>query len=256
MPALLYFRPHHLNPMTLADVRAWGLGYAFSADPEQTVCQSHTPDGSNGTVFQDASRAGDTPLKMDLDEQRWQQVPATDCWVGCWKEQVPTPAELARPHQLPGHVVTLSGGREWKIPLVRRFNQATALTENALPAIMQCGPDGKWTREKVIVVHAHLWELTQPFADDVASHFIHGTPLTDFLDQQIFDTATALLQTNYTVGVAELSLLEAFASDAGAHAAILAACDLPSFLVWSAAQKKTRDQPVTDGASTSAGKAS
>ena len=246
-----------MNPISLADLKAWGLGYAFGCDPEQGLCQGHTPDGNTGTVFHDHARAGDSQLAMDVDNQTWDVCADTGCFVGYWNDRRPTPADLARPQQLRGYPAELADGESWIVPLVRNWDDGSRAFDCALPVTMKCGPDGKWTRGQVRQVYQRLWDIVTPFADDFAAQLLSGAAAQVFEDEQVYSTVIELLQATYVVGAGELSLLGALFDnrDIRRLGPIYAACDSPTFLAWYAAQKKTLSQAADVGAATFAGAA-
>lgn len=252
MAGFLYFKPNHLNPITRADLVAWGLGYAFPRSVAAGLCNSNTPVGAPGTVFADPG--GERSAKLCVAEQTWRKLPQSDVWCGYWNDERPTPADLARTPQLPGYSVMLAGGQEWIIPLVRRFDVARRTSVSNLPTYMECDDDGNWHRGPVLDLHAHLWDVTRPIADALLAEYVEGQP-PEVADGAILTAIVALLAANYRVGKGELSLIRALTNEANTHAGCMAACDWPTFMLWSEEQKKSELQPPQGDSTTSAGEA-
>lgn len=265
MAGFLYFRPHETKPVTVPDLVALGLGYAFTRGVHHGLCQGDTPTRSIGCVFADPERMGDRAVKMDRPNQAWRKLPKSDLWCGYWKDAPPTPADLARAQQLPGYPVKLAGGREWLIPLVRLFDQPAGKTVSNLPCAIECDDDGNWHRASTIDQYAHLWEATTPIAEAMLAQYAprEGEQPTavDVADKDIFHAIVTLLQANYVVGPGELSLMAALTSEASTHAAVMAACDWVTFLAWHDAlsgggdEKKSASPSAEPGSGLSAGEA-
>jgi hypothetical protein len=256
MSGFLYFKPG-ASAVSIESVKEWGLGYAFDTRVAGTKCQGGTPTGAAGIVFADKQRMGEQPIRMDLANQVWGKIPGTDLHVGYWKDAPPTPDCLARGKQLPGLTVRLANDREWTIPLVRRFDRDSSELVSALPCYMTCGDDGNWVRGQVVDIHAHLWDLVTPFAQDILHQYDEDGDKQPriFSDTEICNTVTTLLQTNYVVGPGELSVIRAYAEEAATHGAILAACDFLTFLSWFEDQKKSELAQTEDGSTIAAGNA-
>lgn len=254
VPGFLYFKPNYTGQVSPASIAAWGLAYAFPTSPAGSVCMGSTPSRTPGVVFAEDVRHQGHAIGMHVDRQAWRKIPGSDLYVGYWRDHKPTPRELARPLLIPGYRVRLADDQEWQVPLVRRFDTEQLASVSNLPCYMELDEDGTWRRSRVLGVHAHLWELTQPVADALLGEYVEGrTPVVD--DRAIMAALVALLQANYVVGPAELSLLEAFTSEASTHAAVMAACDWATFLDWAESdeQKKSAAARRAVGSTTSAG---
>jgi hypothetical protein len=250
MAGFLYFKPGHTNTITLPLVKEWGLGYAFTAKPNGTVCMQNTPNGRNGFVFGDLARLGDWQPIMQMEEQaKWKKVPGTDCYVSYWTAAPPTPEDLARPQQLPGYRIT-SGDHEWIVPLTARFNEAREQLVTVLPCYIDCDDNGNWIEGDVLAVHEQLWKAGAPFRADLLARILDGAAPREFTQQELYSAALGYLQANYVVGQAELVLMRGLSNDVTIHAAIQAANDMPTFLKW-AEQKKNTEESSTPATSTS-----
>lgn len=254
MAGFLYFKPGQLTPVTRQDIAQWGLGYAFPGPVAPRVCTANTPTDQPGTVFADPTRVDN--IAMDMPHQaRWRKLPGSDIHVSYWLDAKPAPADLAVSPQLPGYAVALADNEQWTIPLVRRFDAVKLETVSNLPTYMECDDHGNWHRGAVLDIHAHLWDVTQPIADALLSEYVRGKPLI-LADNDIMRAIVALLSTNYAVGPGELTVLRAFSSEASTHAAVMAACDWPTFMQWhEEIEKKSEHPQLTAGSSMSAGAA-
>lgn len=254
MAGFLYYEPDFTGTVTLANVREWGLGYAFTASPNGRVCMSNTPDGRTGSVFADSARLGEWQAVMQMDEQVWRKIPKSDCYVGFWKAAPPQPSELSRPTQIPGYQVTI-GDYLWDIPLTARFDDSRSMLVTSLPCYMQMDDEGRWSESDVLDIHKHLWEIGQPFRDDMMRRMVGDGEAAEFSRQELYEAAVTYLQANYVVGPAEMALMRGFVNGPAVHSAVLAANDLPTFWEWNEQQKKNPSQPIAADSTTSNGEA-
>lgn len=254
MPGFLYFAPNATNTVTLDTAKSLGLGYAFTSPPSSTVCLNNTPTGGAGVVFADEKRLGEYGVQMRMDEQEWRKIPKSDCYVGYWKAAPPTPDDLLRPQQLPGYRVEM-GDHEWIIPLTACFDDSRKMLVTALPCYLECDENGNWNEGDVLELHRHLWEIGQPFRDDVAARLTQGAEPREFTNNELAGAAIGYLQANYVVGPMEMSLMRGLQKGPEIHGAIMAANDFTAFARWSAEQKKSNQPSTTDGLSTSSGEA-
>ncbi len=184
--------------------------------------------------------------------QRWTKVRIEpELWIGIDNEYPPVPADLARPNQVEGHVVTLADGHGWQVPVVR-----TIVHETKLPRDLYRGPDGElqvaikpafeelWDESKVI------WDMLfgnedKPEGDD--------DPQTMALSD-ILDLCVRFLGVNYRFGHAEQAALRPIDTMHSTWQSIfVAAVDGPFLESVMAAQKKSGDSPPPDTASSDPG---
>ncbi len=253
MSGFLYFRPS-TQTVTKELADEIGLGYAFSSMPTGTACAINTPSGQNGYVFADEKRLGEYTVSMDLDNQEWRKIPKSDCYVGYWKAAPPVPEDLLRTPSLPGYVVKM-GDHQWIVPLTARFDDSRKMLVTALPCYLECDKDGNWNEGGVLELHRHLWEIGQPFRDDVAAQLMQGVPPRDFTNNELAGAAIGYLQANYVVGPMEMSMMRGLQQGPEIHGSIMAANDFATFARWSAEQKKSHPPMTTDGLNTSSGAA-
>lgn len=255
MAGFLYFRAGDTRPITRDLIAKYGLGYAFTGGLTNRPTSSTSPSGTPGLVFADASRQEGQDVGYHPDRQTWRKLPRVDgrpeLWVGYWNEAKPGPLDLARLKQLRGVPVTLADGRDWDIPIVRRFDGIEATWKSELPAAWVCDDDGNLVPGSTPkAMYAHLWDLTTPIADAMLS--IAGGESEEMPDQVAVGRAVvALLATNYALGAAEIELLELVANDE-AHSIVLVATRYDTLIDWMS-QKKTCDQLAESGATLLAG---
>jgi hypothetical protein len=117
------------------------------------------PDGGHGMLvlpwFNRDGNATNPPLAFTPDKQRWVAHPTANYWLGYWKEQPPTPADLARsnPVPYPGTPRKLEDGQTWILP--NTFAQE---------ATIALGSDGK-PEQRSRYKHEDLYALGVPMLD-------------------------------------------------------------------------------------------
>lgn len=255
MSGFLYYRPDFTGTVTLANVREWNLGYAFTASPNGTVCMNNTPDGRTGSVFADSARLGEWQAIMNLEEQTWRKSADNDWYVGYWKASPPTPENVERPAMLAGYPITI-GGMIWQIPKTACFDEESESLMPALPCKLEYSGNGQWTKGEVLEIHKQLWEVGRPFREDFLARYIRGEQPRDFTDNEIGMAVCTHLAANYVVGPDELTAMSAIStSDPGIGLAVMVANDLPTIMNWSEQQKKTADHATKPGSDIAAGEA-
>lgn len=262
MAGFLYYKPgvRNNNRVTLAEVRQWGLGYAFEADPlsekdpQSREVGQNTPDKKNGFVFADESRLGGMAVGNYPEEQVWRQIHGSEIWVGFYREHPPTPTDLARARLLDGYMLPLGGGLDWQVPLVRRFDSDVVNLVDNLPAYYDLDENDKWTRGARIELYNYLWDLTEPYADSLWQSATaeedeerEVEPESE-IDQ--FDVAVKLLQANYHIDRTESALMHLW-SDLHQPASVLAlAVDYGTLARWLHDQNQKKSQPEAAGLNT------
>lgn len=262
MPGFLYYLPSSkpAAAVTLADVRAAGVGYAFDGRCEPRGVTGG-PDGGNGVIVNaDGERLGYYP-----DRQQWRKTPAPHHspltahwpWVGWYlDEPLPGPEDLSRNEQLGGHVVKLGDGREWIVPVARGFTE----TDDgigwylALPATLELAESGEWTSGPVEERYQPLWAIAEAYWEHFSSAVrvaagkataqSGGEIAFDF--QGLPDAAVVALQANYRIGRTEAALLGLFDDKQRKATAVMQALiDWPS---WDEIVKKKLDQELLHSA--------
>ncbi|REJ65830.1 MAG: hypothetical protein DWQ31_16590 [Planctomycetota bacterium] len=239
MPAFLYFVPDHNTPVSLDDLRRWGLDYAFERVPYHAHVQG--PTGS-GTLLVDDRRLEPLTPTYRPEEQTWKKQPGRDFWVGWYNSRVPSMPDLERVEQLPGDRVELADGNRWLVPLVR-FVDADSTPQIALPAYLDVDDDGKFIRGDTVEQYAWLVTQTTPFweayhdAWTAAIEHQESLPEDASLEEQLKASqftidcptlvadAVAVLSANYRIGQREAMAMKLFRTDSGAGEILKAACD-------------------------------
>jgi len=147
MGSLLYFIPNVVWIIPdRAALLAAGLdgvlgGAAVSAAP------SEGPGAANGMFL----ALGSEPAVYRPAAQTWTLRQDGRAWLGFERTAPPGPDDLARPEQLPGHLVRLANGADWLVPAVR-------LCPDGRPGVPQTWflePGG--VRKEVSPAFADLW---------------------------------------------------------------------------------------------------
>lgn len=224
-----------------------GLRYAFPG-PE-FVCAEYTapgPGGEHGCVLGVATEG----LGYYPDRQTWLALPQRPgVFVGMWRDQRPTPAELSSARPLRGSWLTLRDGQSWLIPVAREWTGGTSYART-LPGTLILGPEGHWTSGGVDPQHARLWEIAESFwACLFGTQLVNHTLTFDFPGAN--DAAVEVLAANYRIGRAEVALLGLLDDQLDLTRQILECLvDLPTFLAW---QKKSLPPEILAGAPMSVG---
>lgn len=256
MAGFLYFRSGSQSNVKPDEITAWGLEYAFTTPPESRGVNQNSPSGKSGVIFADAKRLGRT-VACDMANQVWRKLPTVEgrpeLWLGYWKDAKPGPEDLQRPGMLNGSRVQLADDNWWTVPLVRRFDGSEFLP--ALPTLWDYDDQGQPVRGALLAQHAHLWELTCPYADQCLAQMddesTEDQPQVD--DAELCRTVVALLQANYVVGLPELVLLDALAHDQSMALVALLAVDWFEFLERLRSAKKNELAAEVNGSIMSAG---
>lgn len=256
MAGFLYYIEGAEPRVKIADLRRFGLGYAFDNDGDFTASPiSRGPrDSGAGIIVADMSRLGERTLGFYEDQQTWRIIPRAGdqkLMVGHYKDDPPRPEDIARRSQLPGHLVVLADGHNWLIPIARAFSDQDGqprFVQN-LPERVGVDDNGEWTRDGVKPRFAPLWELATQWWDQVVA-VLQDTDLPDAGTVKISfefagrnDAALLALSTNYLIGKTETGMLELF-DDQCAGLILSALIDMPSINMF---LKKKLDaaKPVT-----------
>ncbi|HMP07665.1 MAG TPA: hypothetical protein PJ982_15045 [Lacipirellulaceae bacterium] len=244
MAGLLYFASQFTAPVTLEALAALGLRQVFAAPPAHGRIDGRTPSGAAGTIFADLARLGGRDLAYCAERQTWLRRGPDDClWLGYWTDARPTPADLARDKQLPGDLVELVRGEQWRIPRVLAFAGEQGFACD-LPCYAARTADGQWTNGRVLDEYAPAARLAERlYAGMILAELDRAPRLTT---AELLDATAELLAINYAVGPAELQLLEALPLDERLAEVARAAADWAAFEDWS--EKKNAVASRSDSA--------
>jgi len=254
MPAFLYFLPGHTAKPSAPDLAAAGLAYAFDGPPHARHV-AHGPDDRPGVVLAQADQVDLLDVGFWPDRQTWQKhLAAPGAWIGrVAGDPPPGPADLARPQQLQGHLVTMADGGRWLAPVARGLadQEGTLAYYVALPQASTLDETGQWTAGDVLPRWGPLWAAALDWWDAKG-----GATVTDaedggaraVLDFSAAHEAAALaLGANYRIGPAEASTLGLF-TPAAVRQVLDALVDWPTLVRWTEDRKK-KDSPPTPAAS-------
>lgn len=242
MAGFLYFLNGWSNPVTPKLIDELGLRYAFDRAPMFAPLTGRTPSGAPGTLIGDRDRieGRGSAFKFDGAGQRWEPMPmppsaaapdaATrpDVWVGYWRANSPTPADLVRPGALPGPMVRLADGQRWQVPQLIVHAGADGFTLN-LPAYVDMDANGGLVPGDTVDEYRDAAEL----AEQVFVALRNGCSRA-----QGVVLSTQLLAVNYALSLFEATrMLRLFRDDAGLTDVVRAAGDHERFEAWR--EKKT-----------------
>jgi len=197
------------------------------------------PDGSKGALLIPAVKHPPQPRYL-ANEQTWREIPAKpdapSWWIGYETSRRPGPDDLVRRNALfSGHPVTLEDGREWRAPVARFLNGATALPQSlGLNDAGELAP---------VPLNGHnaLWERAVGFWDRFMAAIEQTAAGEEPLPvQEDWRTAVVALQQNYHIGVEEVGVLRILGTESAVRV-LQALIDLPSLETIIEEQKKTED---------------
>jgi len=267
MANFLYFKPNFSRAaITFAELDDWGLRYAFDQLP---VCrQSTLGKAGSGCVFmqQEPSLPADTsdsdngepvkrkksrPVGVYPEEQTWKKLPKSDCWVGYYKDDVPTRKDLVRSNPLGSYAFKLNDGEEWEVPRVVHAPEGVAKYD--LPCKLEIDDEGNPCDGEPIAKYQYLWDIAKPYID--AFMTLDEKAITELDDKRIFPDAISFLQVNYRIGLREAVIMDIFtrAVQEMPLTLCLLAIDYPTFSRWQEDLKKSESQVEPDGSNTTAG---
>lgn len=133
-------------------------------------------------------------------ETKW--AAAGKFWVAV-EDLPPRPADLERELGITGPELTLADGQAWRVPIIRRWNRATAQHISNLPTALKpiFDPQGKATMRREV---KEEYQSVDELADRLFHDFYNQTTMP--LDQAAAD-AMQLLSINYRIGLPEAGLL-------------------------------------------------
>lgn len=199
---MLYFVATDQENATLEDLRQWGLGYAFDANP--TARKSQCCGTGGLLISQEVAR-------VDEAAQVWHAIPQREGlprrWFGWDRATPPTPESLARDRQIDGYWINDALGRRWRLPAVRLPNE-DGEPVCRLPCVYDYDEAGNLRAGEPIELHRKLWEGTSWAWDSMLNE-------EDVPEQQCLTTAGLIVSANYRVDWPELVKLGVFSDASG-----------------------------------------
>lgn len=253
-----------------------GLSYAFDGQRAHArEVMGAGPDGKQGVVISPSDhRIGYYPNHQDWTPHPHARHDGNVIYVGAYRDALPTPLDLAKPRQLPGHTLELCDHQSWLIAIIRAWlppasDGETARYYDALPKTGGLDPEAakrgevRWASLETEGQYTHLWPLANEYYESFSRYWINTDEDEVAADVQLDDTpdpfsdvthlisaAVTVLAANYRVSVAEAHLLRLFdASGDVAHQLLRAAVDWPTVQSW--LEKKR--EAATVGSSSNAG---
>ncbi len=259
MGVFLYFKTGYSKPtVSLESLESWGIGYAFEKKP---LCrQAELGKHGLGTVFMEQPPAP-TPGSDENDpkkrigrigvypeEQVWEKVPGTDCFVGYYKDDMPGVDDLSRQQPLNSYVLRLNNNEDWSVPRVVHAPEGVA--KYNLPCRLDVDGDGVPCDGEPIAKYQYLWELVTPYIDAFLT--TDQEKVSELDDKKILHDAISILQVNYKIGVREAVIMDLFTREIRdlPLTLCLLAIDYPTFIKWQEDLKKSESPEEPDGLST------
>lgn len=224
------------------------------------VSRACGPWQGTGTMLSLVSRHTGTPSLVvpDFNRQLWKPVgDGSQCWLGCLKDEPPTPHDLERWEQLPGALITDRHTREWRVPVARlpdptfQFGHLpqSYVFDAAGEPVGRVQPAYEWLW--VLAGEVRGWYLKDaaPEEDATAEEKAdHERQPFSWLTKQ----AARVLGVNYRLALPELNLLHDVGRDVLTQTTVHGICQaLFGFEVLAEAKKKQTDEPSPPAASSS-----
>lgn len=219
MGQIIYYMPGIITT-SKEKVQEAGLGYALGREGPSYSTMAPGPDGGRGVVF---------VLKGSLhvpEDTKWEKYPGReDLWMGYDPANRPGPEDLAREKQFAGHLVELSDGKSYLVPVARAVDGSTPLPR-------------KLTREGKNWIVGDVEEIYREYFAQACRVWDQVYAVADKDDKQGEETAITIedgsdvaamaLGLNYRLGPEEMSLLGLFNTENMANV-LKAVVDWPGF---------------------------
>ena len=222
MAGFLYFIEQHKGPADKLD--EWGISHAFDGTPT-SVYLSQSPYGP-GSLLHDETLKPFTPV-FRPDDQVWKLI-KPGVWLGYYKQGKPKPEDLQKSRIIPGYLIPLADGNQWRVPLVREYlHEQKPSTQ--LPRKMDFNGDG-WTEGEILEAYQYLTRIVEPFFDRWYEAFREHDfdPEANFLvwDDNPCAEAVQILSCNYRLGNHEAAALGLFTTNQNAALVLCQAADM------------------------------
>jgi len=193
MGQVLYYVPD-VGTMKAERACELGLGHVFAEGDLTYAGWQNGPSGP-GVLFAHGQAGFEAASACE-----WTAAPDAAYWIGFLRSDLPRPQDLVRVKVMLGHPVRLADGNLWTVPVIRYIDGATAL-----PRRLTWDGQG-WTPEDVIGRHADLFAQLCHAWDVMMAELAKDESLRITISETA-DLAVRLLQINYRLGPAEVSVL-------------------------------------------------
>jgi hypothetical protein len=250
MPSFLYFIPGRHAGLSPKDLAAVGLAYAFDGPiSQQDLLPGGGPNGTGGMLLAPGDHCLPNRLSYQPAEQEW--VEQAGFWLGRWKGETITPADLLRRKPLDGHAVELADGQSWLCPMARSHldEGGVARWQHTLPCGVALGEDRKWHPGGPVPRYRRLWQICESWWNvrmASAASLPEGAKTVSFDFDGAYAAACECLAANYRLGPDEASLLGLFDSDS-ARNILDALIDMPGLIALSQEMEKKTDSRQAGG---------
>jgi hypothetical protein len=248
MRSFLYYLPGAAGGGS-GNLAALGLADRLAGPGLSTRGVLGGPDGGNGSIVGIVAVGRETEVGYFPDRQTWVKPAGKDYWLGWEEASPPTPGDLARPSQLPGHPVTLADGQEWVVPIARLLPRALGLAadgsevQETLPRYRHlCA-----TTDRFWEWHREMWAARAAEARGEAPE-----PYRSPTEDELWQAASEALGVNYRVSRVELAALRVLTVP-NAVAIIWALLDGPAIEEAAREAQKKGVQERSAGPATSSG---
>lgn len=203
MSGFLYYIRGASNRPTAELLEQFGLGGEIVGDC--VPCYKFI-DGSSGIIFNINGRFKSQMKRIGFynEVQDWTDFPIGDkiLSIGVNLDDPVLPTDLIRKDYLNGHKVELGDGREWVIPLARKFTDGCILPKEWV--MLREGELVNTTISKYLEI--------QSIAEKLAVHcgVAEGVKDNDFIntDSKLFMVCVNILKVNYNLSYKEVSVLK------------------------------------------------
>lgn len=177
------------------------------------------PDRRPGKVFAN-DLVGEQFVGYWNDRQNWETVPGSSVWIGYNRLNPPTPKDLERKKVLPGYVLTLGDGQEWRVPTARTYDE-DGTYRSLFPKVIRLNNQGEvLTSDDISSAYLPAWELAEKVHDEWMA------PSVDKREGELkYSRVFEILTINYDIGFEEISCLGIVTSE---NATLIAGCFLDS----------------------------
>lgn len=234
-----YWLPFDRQPTSSAAIieamKRNGLAYALDDRPTHRTVDSG-PDGRRGVVVRNGENK-DGRLGYFTDVQTWRRVPSIDAWCGMFKDDRPTPDDLARKEMVAGDWVRFDDDSSWLVPKARKWFELDGQLRwiNNLPQCLTLNDEGQWVQGGIKAKFKRLWDLAVAYEETADAD---GKYL--FTVEQLNEMAVATLQVNYRIGSTELDMLGVY--DESIRGRIIdVLLDVTTLVEWSKKNEAARD---------------